>query len=183
MTERRDASPLAPSAGRPVPAAAIVATLESSRPALQRVLSTYDVPPQDAEDLLQEAYLTLLYKWERVECPQAWLIGTLRKKCIMYWRSRRRRLYDAMDAALLDLLVEPARPVQEGRDLCHDFERALSRLPARCQRLLRLRYVLGLGPNEAALEMGYQPSSIRKVTSRCLAALSRELIETGFLES
>ena len=152
------------------------------RPALERVLGSYDVPPEDAEDVLQDTYLTLLYKWDEVQCPEAWLVGTLRKKCIMYWRKRRKRIIDAMDAAILELLSEPERPFQERQDLSRDFDRVLGRLPERCQRLLRLRYGLGLGPSEVAEEMGYQPSSIRKITSRCLTVLSRELAAVGFLE-
>ena len=152
------------------------------RPALERVLGSYDIPPEDAEDVLQDTYLTLLYKWEKVQCPEAWLVGTLRKKCIMYWRKRRKRIIDAMDAAILELLSEPERPSQERQDLSRDFDRVLGRLPERCQRLLRLRYIFGYGPGEVAVEMGYQPSSIRKITSRCLANLTRELIAVGFLE-
>lgn len=160
----------------------ITEILPRVRPALERVLGGYDIPAEDAEDVLQDSYLVLLHKWEQVQCPEAWLIGTVRKKCIMYWRKRRRRLIDAMEASLLELLVEPARPLQENRDLCRDFERVLARLPPRCQTLLRLRFVLGLSPCEVAAEMGYQPSSIRKITSRCLGALTRELTAVGFLE-
>jgi len=162
--------------------ASISEVLVKVRPALERVLGSYDVPPEDAEDVLQDTYLTLLYKWEKVQCPEAWLIGTLRKKCIMYWRKRRKRIIDAMDAAILELLSEPERPSQERQDLARDFDRVLGRLPERCQKLLRLRYGLGLGPSEVAERMGYQPSSIRKITSRCLTVLSRELAAVGFLE-
>lgn len=156
--------------------------LHRVRPALERVLGAYGVPPEDAEDVLQDSYLTLLHKWEQVQCPEAWLIGTVRKKCIMYWRQRRRRLTDAMEVSLLELLVEPERPPQEDRDLCRDFERVLGRLPQRCQTLLRLRFVWGLAPGEVAARMGYQPGSIRKITSRCLGVLARELTAVGFLE-
>jgi len=160
----------------------IADVLVRARPALERVLASYDVLPEDAEDLLQDTYLTLLYKWEKVQCPEAWLIGTLRKKCIMHWRRVRKRMMDSMDEVLLEILSEPERPTQDRQDLKRDFERVLGNLPDRCQRLLRLRYILGYGPGEVAVEMGYQPSSIRKITSRCLANLTRELVAVGFLE-
>lgn len=151
------------------------------RPSLERVLRHYDVPPEDAEDILQDAQLTLLYKWDKVQSPEPWLIGTVRKKCIVYWRKRRGRVCEAVDAAILDLLAEPQRPTQPKRELSRDIQRVIVRLPERCQRLLRLRYGLGYGPSEVAEKMGYQPSSIRKITNRCLAALSRELMSVGFL--
>ena len=46
--------------------------------------------------------------------------------------------------------------------------------------LLKLRYGLGYGPTEVAEQMGYRTSSIRKVTNRCLAALTRQLLAVGF---
>ena len=45
-----------------------------------------------------------------------------------------------------------------------------------------LRYGLGYRSREVADLLGYQPSSIRKVTSRCIAALTRELVDSGFEE-
>lgn len=151
------------------------------RPSLERVLRHYDLPPEDAEDILQDAQLTLLYKWDKVQSPEAWLIGTIRKKCIVYWRKRRGRVCEAVDTAILDLLSEPQRPTQPKRELSRDMRRVMGKLPERCQRLLRLRYGLGYGPSEVAEKMGYQPSSIRKITNRCLSALSRELMSVGFL--
>jgi RNA polymerase sigma factor (sigma-70 family) len=74
----------------------------------------------------------------------------------------------------------PQAPPQEKADLTSDLSRVLSRLSSRCRSLLKLRYGLGYGPNEVAEQMGYRSSSIRKVTNRCLAALTRQLLAVGF---
>ena len=136
--------------------------------------------PSTAEDILQDAQLTLLYKWDKVRSPESWLIGTVKKKCIMYWRKRRGSLCDAVDTAILDLVSEPQAPEQERAELSCDLNRVLSKLSERCRSLLRLRYGLGYGPTEVAEQMGYRTSSIRKVTNRCLAALTRQLVAVGF---
>lgn len=154
--------------------------LLTSRPRLERVLRHFEIPPEDAEDILQDAQLTLLYKWEKVRSPESWLIGTVKKKCIMYWRKRRGSLCEAVDTAILDLISEPQAPEQEKKDLSSDLGRVLGQLSERCRSLLRLRYGLGYGPTEVADQMGYRLSSIRKVTNRCLAALTRQLIAVGF---
>ena len=151
------------------------------RPSLERVLRHYDVPPEDADDILQDTQLTLLYKWDKVQSPEAWLIGTVRKKCIVYWRKRRNTLYNSVDTAILELLSEPVAAPQERAELLWDLNNLLEELPPRCRKLLQLRYGLGYGPSEVAAKMGYQPSSIRKITNRCLSALSRELMTVGFL--
>lgn len=153
------------------------------QPKLERILCYYQIPPQDAEDLIQDSVLTLLYKWEKIHCAEAWLLATLKRRCLMYWRSRRSRLTDAVDSAILELLAEPASPSQEKTELTHDLERALGCLPARCQNLLRLRYGMGYKPAEVADQLGYRASSIRKVASRCLAALNRHLQAVGYITS
>ncbi len=150
------------------------------QPKLERILCYYQIPPQDAEDLVQDSVLTLLYKWERIHSAEAWLLATLKRRCLMYWRSRRSRLTDAVDTAVLELLAEPAAPAQKQSELSHDLERALECLPLRCQNLLRLRYGLGYKPAEVADRLGYRASSIRKIASRCLAALNRHLTAGGY---
>lgn len=147
---------------------------------MERILCYYQIPPQDAEDLIQESVLTLLYKWEKIHSAEAWLLATLKRRCLMYWRSRRSRLTDAVDTVILELLAEPTNPAQQQTEICHDLERALGTLPTRCQNLLRLRYGLGYKPAEVADRLGYRVSSIRKVASRCLAALNRQLSAAGY---
>ncbi len=136
--------------------------LKNARPRLERVLRHFEVPPEDAEDILQDAQLTV------------------KKKCIMYWRKRRGSLCDAVDTAILDLISVPQAPDQEKTELSTDLNRVLGKLSARCRSLLKLRYGLGYGPTEVAEQMGYRASSIRKVTNRCLAALTRQLLAVGF---
>ena len=42
--------------------------------------------------------------------------------------------------------------------------------------MLRLRYRLGYESNEIAEQMGYKANSVRKIASRCLAALARQMV-------
>ncbi len=86
--------------------------LKSTRPRLERVLRSFEVPPEDAEDILQDAQLTLLYKWDKIRSPENWLVGTVKKKCIMYWRKRRGSLCESVDTAILDLISTPQAPRQ-----------------------------------------------------------------------
>lgn len=155
--------------------------LDRLQPRLRGVLAQYRIPPEDADDVLQQALLALVYKWDEIRGPEGWLMGTLRHKCLVYWRGRRRSLYQAVDNALLDFLADGARPQQERLELASDLNAVVSRLPQRCRELLRLRYRLGYDPPEVAEEMGYSRSSVSKVTNRCLAALNRELIADGFV--
>jgi RNA polymerase sigma factor (sigma-70 family) len=70
-------------------------------------------------------------------------------------------------------------PDQEKAHLRHDLDQALERLPERCRSLLWMRYRQGYDPPELAERLGYSPASITKVTTRCLAALTRQLFTSG----
>src|SRR5215213_1256659 len=155
--------------------------LKNVEPKLKRLLSTFHIPADDAEDVLQQSLLALVYQWDRVRDPECWLLGTLKRHCLMYWRTNRRRIYSAVDSTILELLSEPVAPYQERKDLLFDLESLLNRLPARCRQVLHLRFQLGYEPLEVARELGYRASSIGKITTRCLAALSRELLAAGLV--
>ncbi|HKH48925.1 MAG TPA: sigma-70 family RNA polymerase sigma factor [Thermoanaerobaculia bacterium] len=155
--------------------------LKIVEPKLKRLLSTFHIPADDAEDVLQQSLLALVYQWDRVRDPECWLLGTLKRHCLMYWRTSRRRIYSAVDSTILELLSEPVAPTQERTDLLFDLESLLNRLPARCRQVLHLRFQLGYEPLEVARQLGYRASSIGKITTRCLAALSRELLAAGLI--
>lgn len=156
--------------------------LDQMQPRLRATFSRFRVPFEDAEDLLQQTLLTYLHKKEGIHDLERWLLGALRNRCLMYWRTRRRQVYRSVDTALLEAVAEPRQPAQETADLIYDLEKAVDRLPERCQALLNLRYRLGLDPPETAERMGYRPSSIYKVLDRCLAALTRDLVDSGLID-
>lgn len=161
----------------PLPIEELFATVQ---PRLRRIFARFRLPVEDAEDVLQQSFLDLFYKQQTIQNPEAWLVATVKNRCIVYWRRRRRQLWDAMDGALLELLAEPEASHQRQVALRKDLEKVLARLPIRCRNVLMLRYGLGYQSSEVAERLGYQASSIRKVTSRCIAALSRELLDSGF---
>lgn len=141
------------------------------RPRLKRILRRYGIPPHDADDLLQEAFLAVLCKWPSIDNKEAWLIGTLRHRCARYWRERRSSLLEAVDSALLEALSEPQPAPQERAALVWDLDSLCETLSARHRAVLWLRFGLGLSTEEVAVRLGYCPASIRKLTMRSLARL------------
>ena len=156
--------------------------LEKLRPRLKALFAHYNVPAEDTEDILQQALLALIYQWENVRDAEAWLVGTVRNRCLLYWRERRRKVYESVDAELLEWMADPLKPAQEEADLTRDLAAVLSRLPQRCRSLLEMRYFMGYDPPELAARLGYSPTSISKITQRCLAALLRQLTVAGLCE-
>jgi RNA polymerase sigma factor (sigma-70 family) len=145
---------------------AVQSLLESQRPRLVALFARYRIPPEDSEDLLQQALLALVYQQERIRTPGAWLVGTVRNCCRNYWTARRRQVYDAVDRSVLDALAVEETPNQERHDLRHDLALLMEALPPRPRKLIRLCYLLGYEPAEAAAALGYSPASVSKTTSR-----------------
>ncbi len=159
--------------------------LERVGPKLRRILFRYRIPARDADELLQETLLVLVSKQESVRDPDAWLQATLSNRCVLYWRNRRGRVSELVDRTILELLGDPGMPADEAVAIRADLDLLISRLPERCQALLRRRYGLPLStspeergrPDEANPEEN-DPERIR----RCLAALAQRALGAGFLD-
>lgn len=136
----------------------------------KRVMRNFEIPEEDKDEILQNALLTLIKKSDKIRNTESWLIGTVKKNCMTYWRKRRDSLTNAVDAAILDLLEMP--PQVDNSDLAA----VLDSLSPRCRQLLMLRYGLGYGASDTAEALGYHVTSVRKVTTRCLSSLVRLLL-------
>lgn len=146
------------------------------RPRFRQVLGRFRVPAQDAEDILQEALMAAVLKWEDIQDPEAWLMVTLRNRCLIYWRKKRESLVCDVDQALLEIISKPQEPPQARDELLLDLETLLEGVPERCRKLLRLRYGLGLSSSEAARRVGLRADSARKASQRCIGALVSRLL-------
>lgn len=153
--------------------------LQAERSRLVAIVLGFGIPAQDAEDLVQQALLAYLLKASQVRNPTAWLAGAVRRECLQYLRSRQRKIYDAIDSTLLEVVADGEPPCQEKDQLLRDLGHAIGKTPSRCQRVLGLRYALGYENREIAGTLGYRVSSVRKVATRCLAALCRQLFFGG----
>lgn len=146
------------------------------RPRMEAILRHYRIPPQDADDLVQEIFVSFVRRFRSVQNPKAWLQSALKYQCLLYWRRRRKQLCEAVDASLLEILAEHEVPEVERHDRVRDLEKFLKRIPPRCQKILQLRYGMGFTPKEVAGELGYQHSSVSNIVRRCVATLTAKLM-------
>lgn len=144
-------------------------------PTLGAILGRFRIPPEDADDVVQQALLQYVRKRSHIREPEPWLRGAVRNECRMYWRGRSRRLTVAVDQAVLDVVADAPGEEPERKILRRNLGRWVAGLPENCRSLLRMRYSLELDVREVADRTGYRPSSVDKVTKRCLDALSRKM--------
>lgn len=166
-------------AARPDAERPFEALLERLRPQATRVLTRNRIPREDAEDILQETLFALVFKWDSLRNPEAWLLSTLRNRCLIYWRAQRESRLEAVDAPRLEALAGSQAPPQERADLRHDLNAAFARLPEPYRDVLRLRYGLGWPSAEVAEKLGYESDGLRRLTTECLVSLSHELAKAG----
>lgn len=153
----------------------LVELLQRTRPRLKRVLKSYDIPFTDAEDLVQETVLEALRKWDTIRHMEPWLVGTLRFKCSNYWKRQRSEREQAMDLADLEEVCAPQPPAQEREEIRLDLRSLARGLGKQHRAILWLRFGLGFSADEVAEQLGYCPSSIRKLIGRSMARLQRWL--------
>lgn len=144
-------------------------------PRLRKIVAAYHVPPEDADDVIGDVLLHFTRKRAHIRAPEPWIAEALRMQCRMYWRTRSRRRTVAVEQEILDALAGGAESDAERAALRRGLERWIATLPYKCQRLLRLRYGLGLDDGEVADETGYQRSSVDKVTRRCVRNLAKKI--------
>lgn len=93
---------------------------------------------------------------------------TVRNRSAAYRMGKQRNRLHAVDPEFLEDLSEPQPPPQERHALKSEIDALLAVLRRRERQVLCLRYGLELSPAEVAAEVGYQPSTIRKVAARSL---------------
>lgn len=149
------------------------AFFEAHHVSLFRALWLITHERSEAEDVMQDAFLRLWERWDRVgemDDPTGYLYRTAMNGL----RSRRRRALTALRKVMRDRPVADAFEEIEGRDA---VLRALAFLAPRQRAVVVLKHVLGMTTAEAATALGIAPSTVRVLAARARTTLRRELEE------
>jgi RNA polymerase sigma factor (sigma-70 family) len=156
-------------AGPPRDQEDLVEVLRRSRSVLKALFRRYAVDPADAEDILQEAALVVLIRWESIEEPDAFLFGVVKRQISRL--ARKRRVENSVqfdDMVVQELAVDCP---QVAVDAEQDARKLLARLPERCRRIVEMRYCDELSSQEIASMLQCPAGSVRVAASRGLRRL------------
>lgn len=121
----------------------------------------------DAEELMQDAFLKLWERWDRIdELDDA--TGYLFKVALNGYRMRTRR---AGVAARRAIRAEPAKDPFADIDVKEDVRRMLGGLTPRQRSALVLTEIMGYSSEQAAGIMGIRATTVRVLASQGRAAL------------
>jgi RNA polymerase sigma-70 factor (ECF subfamily) len=136
---------------------------------LFRVLVTFTTDPQDAEDVLQEAYAKAAASWPRVsqlDNPGAWVRRVALNRAVDLHRrhSRRRDAYQRL---------EPRATASDAVSL--DVEEGLRALRAEDRQVVVLHHLVGLTVTEIAGEVGRPTGTVKSQLVRGRRELASHL--------
>ncbi len=138
---------------------------------LLRALYVLTGNAEEAEELMQESFIALWERWDRVgtmEEPTGYLYRTAMNR----YRSGRRRATRLARKALSPGISPDAFAVADERDA---LARALDRLPARQRAAIVLVELLGFDAASAARILGVKAVTIRSLASQARAELRKTL--------
>lgn len=129
-------------------------------------LATLLSSPQDAHDLVQDAFVGLLRNWERTDAPRAYLRRSIYNGAISGYRRR-----SSQEAKVLALTAQE-RSVRPEFDYVDD---QLAKLNSRQRAVVVLRFFLQLNDREIAELTGMKVGSVGPTLSRALKQLRKGL--------
>lgn len=69
----------------------IVDLLRRLRGEIEHVLSSFRLDEPEAEEVLQEILLMLIYRWDRIANRELWFLATLKRSCLRRAHERQPR--------------------------------------------------------------------------------------------
>jgi len=126
----------------------------------------------EAEDLVQDAFVKVLERWDTVR----WMgspTGYLYRTAMNSFRTRYRRA--VMAVRRIALLTPRQRNAFEDVEMTADVRRALTALTPRQRAAIVLTELLGYGGEEAASMLGIRASTVRALTAQGRARMRQVL--------
>ncbi len=136
----------------------------------------------DAEDIVQQVAVTAAENFDEYEPSRpfnAWAIGIARVMVMRYYGKYQPKHAVLFDSRMVDRLAGSIQGQHErGHFLSVNLETCIAKLSERAQKMLDLRYVRDLTPNEIADRLGTSSNTvrvglyrIRQLLKDCMATL------------
>ena len=141
----------------------------------------------DAQDVVQDAFIRFFRETEEVSHPKAWLYKTTRNLCIDTPRKRAKRVHQTKEQQL-DFLSEVESeskddPFQEleKQEKVRRVRHSLNLLPKESQKLITMKFDQKMSYKQIADETGLSVSNVGYKLHVIIRDLSTELQEEGII--
>jgi RNA polymerase sigma-70 factor (ECF subfamily) len=150
-------------------------------PAVRAWLARSVVAPEDADDIIQDAYcrISALDSVAYIESPRAFFFQIVRNLLLnQIKRSRIVRIDAALDAEHIEHSPSPETVAGDKREWSR-VQRLLAALPERCRTVLELRKIDGIAQKDIAARLGISENVVENESSRGLRQILQGLREQG----
>lgn len=148
-----------------------------ARAGLVRYVSRFFRRTQEAEDVVQEAFVKVIeaQREREIRAPKAYLYQTARNTALAEIKKKSFRLTDTLEDALLDSDLLLTNSLEEQFAVDENFQlfcSAVRSLPVKCRRAYVLCRVYGFSQKEVAADMGISLKGVEghlaRATRRCV---------------
>ena len=147
-------------------------------PKLYRIALALVESPEDAEDILQEAYAKLWSRRESLEAvqhPEAFALTIVRNLCLDFLRSpRSNSRSEPFETVTLHSEDSPERQL-ELRDQLRQVRQLIEELPPNQRQVIRLRGMEDCSLEEIAQITGFSDANVRTLLSRARKYIKEKL--------
>lgn len=126
----------------------------------------FRIPDTDAENLIQEVFLSFLQTGTRIDNIRAWLVAAMCNASRHYWRAQGRT--ESLPEDFNDHSDPHTHGLAEQFALQMTVRQALKYLQPRCRETLRLHYFEGRSAGEVARELETTNRYAEKLIHNCL---------------
>jgi len=159
---------------------------ESCKPTLFNIGLRLGYNREELKDLVNQFFLDMLEKkidFSSVTNPQAYLVTAFKRKLIDYYRNNKQRLH-AGKLYVVENEYEPSvqealERIQGNTELIDKIKVAYDKLPARCRKVIFLKYYEGAGTDEIAEQTGLSKRTIYNNLFTGISRLRNELEAAG----
>jgi len=125
----------------------------------------FNIPPGDAEGLVNEVFTAYLLRRHIVRNVRQWLIGAVCHASRAYWRAAARTT--SLPPDVTDY-IDPESPGLEGRIVDRvTMGAALGKVGPKCREVLRLYYAEGYSAAEIATRLGTTTGYVMQLLHTC----------------
>ena len=124
----------------------------------------FNIPPADAECIVNEVFTSYMLRGELVRSPRKWLIGAVCHASRAYWRVAARTSPLSPDADYIDPRANGLEKTIVDRVT---MAAALEQLGPKCRETLRMYYAEGYSAAEIAVHLGTTSGYVMQLLHSC----------------
>ncbi len=140
--------------------------LQHRRLLLYVAINKFRVPDADAENLLQDVFVSFLQSGRHVENVRAWLVAAVCNASRHYWRMHQR--IEQLPDDVVERIDPGSQHLAEQFALRMTVKQALGYLAPRCRETLRLHYFEGRSASDVAIVLETTSRYAEKLIHNCL---------------